>query len=55
MTSQVTTGRMESIPVTKVDPITRLSVEHPRWVITLVVLVTLVFAVRAINLGLRES
>ncbi len=46
MTSQVTTRRMDGVPLTRVNPITRLSVEHPWWVITLVVLASLVFAMR---------
>ena len=34
MTSQVTTPRVGGVPVTRVNRITRLSVEHPWWVIT---------------------
>lgn len=52
MTSQVTTGRMEGIPVTKVNPITRISVEHPWWVIALVVLASLCFAMVFPNIRL---
>jgi hypothetical protein len=46
MTDQVTTRRMDGVPGTRVNPITRLSVEHPWWVVTLIVLASLVFEMR---------
>jgi predicted RND superfamily exporter protein len=44
MMSQVTTGRVERVLATKVNPITRLSVEHPWWVIMLVIVASVAFA-----------
>jgi predicted RND superfamily exporter protein len=44
MTRQVAAERTAALPVMRVNPTIRLSVEHPWWVITLTVLVTLVFA-----------
>jgi predicted RND superfamily exporter protein len=45
-TSQIATQQTEGVPVTRVNPITRFSVEHPWSVVTLVVFSTLVFAVQ---------
>ncbi|MBI3670802.1 MAG: MMPL family transporter, partial [Acidobacteria bacterium] len=46
MTSEPTAGRAGHVVATPVNPITRLSVEHPWWVIALVILATVVFAVQ---------
>lgn len=46
MESQVTTRPVEPVPTARVNPITRLSVDHPWWVITLTVVATLFFAVQ---------
>ncbi len=44
MTSKVATRQIGGGPEIRVNLITRLSVEHPWWVVTLTVLITLIFA-----------
>jgi predicted RND superfamily exporter protein len=46
MTKQVAAEQTEALPVVRMSPIIRLSVEHPWCVITLTVLVTLIFALQ---------